>query len=269
MGRIAVLDHELRSLALLAPPDDQPITVRLAGAGSLRRELEALLAAAPHGVSADDYRELLLSHNVAGKGSATARMWAWKRLKLRYALVPPGVERNAFLAGMRTTGDAHERGLLCFLMFARTDRLFREVTLDSVSPHLASEGTVIDPATIEAAVCERAEAGNHRWSESAVDRAYKHLLATLKDFDVIRGSRVRRTVRLRPGEQTALFAARHARCEGLTDRRVLESRWFRLLGMDSNRAIDLLYAANRRGVLDFRMQADVVELTLPTLDSLR
>lgn len=254
------------SLVSLGPPDAQPITARLAGAGSLRRELEALLLAAPPCASPEDYRQLLLRENVAGKGSATARMWAWKRLKLRYALDPAIVEHRALLAGMRVSADPHERGLLCFLMFARTDRLFREVTLECVSPHLGREGSVIEPAAIEAAIRERAESSGLRWSTNTLDRAHKHLLAALKDFGLIRSSRLRHTVRPRPGGQTTLFATRLGRHEGLTDRQVIESRWFRLLGLRRDQVVDLLYAANRAGTLGFRMQADVVEIGLPPLE---
>ena len=253
-------------LTALNPPDAQPITVRLAGAGSLRQELEALLAAAPPGASAEDYRELVLRRNVAGKGSAVARMWAWKRLKLRYALDRVIAEHRAFLAAMRASTDPRERGLLCFLMFARTDRLFREVTLECVSPYLAHQGTVIEPPTIEAAIRERAEARGLRWSASTLDRAHQHLLAALKDFGLIRGSRTRRTVRPRPAEHVTLFAARLGRCEGLTDRQVLESHWFRLLGLERDQAVDLFYSAHRAGLLSFRLQADVVELGLPPVE---
>ena len=80
---------------------------------------------------------------------------------------------------------------------------------------------------------------------------------------VIAGSLTRRTARLRPGVQTTLFAARLARLEGLTDRQALDATWFRLLGLRQEQFIDLLYAAARSGVLRFRTQADIVELSLP------
>jgi hypothetical protein len=193
-------------------------------------------------------------------------MWAWKRLKLRYALDPALVEHRAFLAGMHATADPHERGLLCFLMFARTDRLFREVTLECVSPKLAHENKVIEPSAIEAAMRRRAEASDLRWSANTLDRAHKHLLAALKDFGLIQGSRLRRTLRPRPGGQTTLFAARLGRYEGLTDSRVLESHWFRLLGRNRDQVAALFYAARHAGILGFQMQADVVELDLPPLE---
>ncbi len=256
---------EVRSeeLATLDAPAAQPITARLAGAGSLRQELEALLAAAPIGASAEQYHDLLLKENVAGKRSATARMWAWKRLKLRYALDPDLAEHQAFVAGMRTTSDPAERGLLCFLMFARTDRLFREVTFECVSPHLHDEGTIVEPTTVEEAVRQRAAQAGLRWSTNTLDRVHGHLLTALKDFGFLRGARLKRTVAVRPGLQVVLFAARLARLQGLTDRQALDSCWFRLLGMTTGAAAEALYTAHRAGTLTFRMQADVVELTLP------
>jgi hypothetical protein len=247
-------------------PDAQPITARLAGAGSLRRELEALLAAAPPDATPRVFNELLLRENAARKGSATARMWAWKRLKLRYALNPAVPEFRAFLTAMRGTDSAAEHGLVCLLMFARTDRLFREVTLECVSRSLADEGTVIQPDAVRAAIQTRAEANGLVWSTNTLIRARSHLLAALKDFGVLRGSATKRTVRPHPGTDAVLFATRLGRLEGLTDRQALESRWFGLLGLDGGDVRDLLYTATRVGALGFREQADVVELSLPPVE---
>jgi hypothetical protein len=143
---------------VLSLPDRQPLVQRLAGVGSMRAELEALLAASPTDASPALYRELVLDRNVTGKRSASTRLWAWKRLTIRCLLDPAVPECEAFLAGMRGTASAPERGLLCALMFARTDRLFREVTLECVSPYLAQESTLIDPVTV------RASAPSRRWS---------------------------------------------------------------------------------------------------------
>jgi hypothetical protein len=184
--------------SITEPLDAQPITARLAGAGSLRRELEALLAAAPPGASPVVFRELLLNANAAGKASATARMWAWKRLKLRYVLDPGVPEFRVFAASMQSTTSPSDRGLLCFLMFARNDRLFREVTLGCVSPALSREGTVIQHDDIQASILALAQASGLRWSVTTLQRAASHLLAALKDFGVLRGSAKKRTVRPQP-----------------------------------------------------------------------
>jgi hypothetical protein len=73
----------------LEPLDQQAITARLAGAGSMRADIEHVLAAVGSGATPDDYRRAILDENAARKGTGTSRMWAWKRLKLRYALDRP------------------------------------------------------------------------------------------------------------------------------------------------------------------------------------
>lgn len=250
-------------------PDAQPITARLAAAGSRRFEIEALLGTAPPDASVDELRELVLRANVAGKGSAASRAKVWWQLRARYMLDPSIAEYRAFASALRA-GDGHaERGLVCFLMMARSDRLFREVALECVSPYLARGGTVIENEPVDRALRSRLAGAGLTWSEETIETVRQHFFSALKDFDLIRGSRTRRTVRPRPGAPTTLFAARLGRCEGLTDRQVLESRWFRLLGLDGSQVADLFYAAQRAGILGFQMQADVVELRLPPLESNR
>lgn len=256
--------------ARLEAPEEQPLLPRLSGAASLRAELETLLAAAPPDATPTVYRQLVLSENVAGKRSGSAQMWLWKRIKLRYVLDLNVPEFQAFLYGMRAATSTDERGLLCFLMLGRTDRLFREVVLECVSPFLDEPGREIKADDINQAVRRRAGLSGRsgkEWSENTFNRTHKHLLTSLKDFGVLIGSNVKRTARPRPGGQTALFAARLARLQGLTDRQILESDWFKQLGLNADRAVDLLYVANRSGALGFKMQADVVEVTLPPLEA--
>jgi hypothetical protein len=53
------------------------------------------------------------------------------------------------------------------------------------------------------------------------------------------------------------------KAEGRTDRQVLDAPWFQILGVDEAAAASLLRAAARDGKLQYRAQADVVEITLP------
>lgn len=225
--------------------------------------MEALLAAAPPGACAPRLRRLVLEGNVAGKASAVARQKLWWQLRERYLLDRSIPECAAFLAGMASTSSHTDRGLLCLLMMARTDRLFREVTLRSVSSYLTLNGSLIPTEEVHRALEAYLQEHGLAWSPDTTEHVRQHLLASLKDFGVLRGSRVRRSVRPRPGSQVALLGSRLALLEGLSPRQLLDSRWFRLLGLDAEQVVDLLYAATREGVLEFRMQAEVIELRLP------
>jgi BrxA len=251
----------------LEDPHDQPITSRLSGAGSLRRELEAVLSAATPDTHHEDYRRLVLEENVAGKGSASMRKWTWKRLRVRYLLDPEVSEFRAFLPAMTAATDPADRGLIAHLMVARTDRLFREVTLSTVVPHLRRIGQLIDADEVRAEVDTAGRSRGLDWSDETAKSIANHLLSSLKDFGVLVGSARKRVQAIRPGPAVTVFAVRLGRLQGLSDRRLLESQWFQLLGSSLSEALELMYKAAKDGALEFRFQADVAEIVLPRLEA--
>lgn len=251
--------------ALLAHPNDQPYLPRLSGAGSLRKELEAVLDVAPVQTSLDAYRKLIMEGNAARKRSASMRRWTWWRLKVRYLLDRRIDEFRAFECAIRSTIDPAERGLLALLLMARSDRLFREVITDQVSPNLRRPGTLINELEMHSAVERIAKRTNAHWSPSVLDGLTSHMLSSAKDYGLLQGSRMKRTVEINPGPISVSFAIRLSRLEGLSDRRTLESRWFRLLGLELGNVLDLMHRTARQGALRFRFQADLAEIVLPEL----
>jgi Putative inner membrane protein (DUF1819) len=247
----------------LIPPDAQPFLSRLSGAGSLRRELEAVMDATSDQTHLQEYRDLIIERNAAGKRSASMRVWTWKRLKVRYLLDPGFAEFRAFRSAIDSARGSGEKGIIELLMMARTDRLYREVTTECISPSLRLPGTAIDDAVVKSAVERIAAAANLLWSPSATDGLASHILSSGKDYGLLQGSAHRRTATVRPGPVSVGFAIRLARLEGLSDRRTLESRWFQLLGLRLESVIDLLHQTARQGALKFRFQADLAEIDLP------
>jgi hypothetical protein len=248
----------------LAEPDAQPITARLAAAGSRRREIEVLLAAAHPSAGGATYAELILARNVAGKASAVSRSKLLAQLRARYQLDPEAAEFRAFREAMNLDSNSKDRGLLCYLMMARGDRLFRELSLLLLSSTTRQQ-TVVDAREFETAVRDHVASGGCQWSNETLQHVRQHVLSSLKDFGVLTGSRTKRLAQVRPGPTVTLFAARLSELEGLTSRQLLCSRWFRLLGLEPGGAVELLREAQRAGLLTFRMQAEVVELVLPPI----
>ncbi len=249
--------------ATLERPSDQRITARLAGAGSLRDEMAALLEVAPADATSADFRRLILDENAAGKRSQTARMWAWKRLKLRYALdSTEAPEFTAFRRAYDDASSASERGLVIGLMLARTDRLFRDVTLEFISPRLVHGQEEVDPGAVAADVDDRRRGLGLSWSDESIRSVTNHLISSWRDTGFIAAGRGVTTTLVKPGTVVAAFAAALAKAEGLTDRAVLGSVWFQLLGADETRATELLREAAAAGLLTFKSQADVVEIHL-------
>jgi hypothetical protein len=209
-------------------------------------------------------RALVIDDNVTGKRSAASRAKVWRQLKQNYVLDTAVPEYRALIEALRATSAPSDRGLLLFLMLARTDRLFREVTLTGVSPHVANAGTPIQPDDVQANL-DQCVGHKRQWTQETRVTARQHVLSALGDFGVLQGGTRKKTARLHPGAQVTLFAARLAQLERLSPRQVLTSAWFRLLGLDAEGTWDLLHAATGAGVLRCRRQADVVELDIPPL----
>jgi hypothetical protein len=190
-------------------------------------------------------------------------MWVWRRLKLRYLLDSPDLpDFKAFRYAHAAARTLEDRRIVAALMLARTDALFRDVTLELVSRGVGSPGLAVKPESIHEDVEARMRSTGLTWSAESLRSITNHLLSALADFGFIEGFRARRTLRVLPGVEPTVFAATLGRLEGLTDRANLESRWFRFLGLDFDEAASALREAARAGALRFRMQADVVELVI-------
>ncbi|MGI8549367.1 MAG: BrxA family protein [Dehalococcoidia bacterium] len=252
----------MSEISRLVTPDSQPLTARLAEAGSRRSELETLLAAAPGSAGPKQYADLVLEENVAAKATAVSRTKLLRQLRARYSLDQSLPEFRGFRGAMACAGSAGERGLLCFLIMARCDRLFRELSLQLLQ-ELRRPGSLLDAQAFREAFTAYLEEHGLHWTEATAALVGRHLLSSLKDFGILSGSTKRRFAPVRPGPIATSFAARLGYLEGLTGRQNLGSRWYRLLCLTAVQIPDFLLTAQRAGLLSLRMQADVVELTLP------
>lgn len=245
--------------------DNQPFDARLAAAGSRRIELFALLAAAPADASLIDLRRLIDDENIAGKGSAVSREKVWQQLRQRYLLDWNNPAFAAFAESIHATPNVGDRGLLCYLLFAATNRVFREATLRCIVPLLGRVGMAISIAGVRAEIGTMVDEQHLHWADTTVEKVAQNLLAALRDFGLLRGGTKKVTVRPRVTPVVTWYAARLAELAGCTAQQTPDFVAFRLLGLDRAAAVDALYAASTAGVLSFRLLADVAELSLAPL----
>lgn len=252
---------------LLDQPDAQPFVARLAAAGSRRPELEALLLAANIATPFERLRELVLIENIGRKRSEASRQKVWRQLRERYVMDPAVAEYRTFVDIWHSAIGQSERGLLEYLMMARVDRSFRELTQGVLAPLAARPGSTVDTQLAMQHLDDLLADVGLAWSDVTRESVSQHALAALRDFGVLEGGTRKRSVRINPGPTATLFAAQLGRLAGLTDAQILDSVWFSLLGRDRAGASELLFAAHRAGALVVRMQAEVVELELPGMES--
>jgi len=158
-----------------------------------------------------------------------------------------------------------DRGLLCYLLFATTNRVFREATLRCIVPLLGRAGTAVPIAGVRDEIETMLREQHLHWAESTVEKVARNLLAALRDFGLLRGGTKKMTVRPRVTPVVTWYAARIAELAGCTAQQTPDSVGFRLVGLDRAAAIEALYAASTAGTLAFRLVADVAELSLAPL----
>ena len=221
------------------------------------RELELLLDAMPVNAGIADYRRAIVEENVLGKRTQENRLRTYRNLKPLYGLDPPV---PVFRALRRLWDvDAEGRPLLALLCGFARDPLLR-MTADFVLD--AEVGSRVQPEDLEE-LLRREVPG--RFSESSERSIARNVLSSWTQSGHLTGhlTKIRVRASATPGSTTyALFLGY---LEGRRAQRLFASTWARLLDAPTERLLDFVRAASRRGWLDFREVGAVIDVRFPDL----
>jgi hypothetical protein len=252
-----------RSLVPGLDPDARYYS-RLSARSALYTELHLLLDPQSVALPAAAYRARVIDENQLSQPSVSARKKLWKELKARYRLDASDLLFAAFWAEWRRCSSAPERALTAYVFFALNDRLVTDLGTEWLFPLLRRAPVAMRLADLQAFI-QRAEEAHpelRAWSEKTRQAVAQKYLASVRDFGLARGA-ARKTT-LRPALYGApvrllISALRLARVPSMA---LVRAPVFRLLALDTAEVIDALGELNRVGALQFRMQGDVVELSI-------
>lgn len=211
------------------------------------------------------FRRLVIDENRLNRASLSARSKLYTELKGRYLLDKARPLFAAFLAEWMSADSDQARALTIYLLFALNDRTVAGTSCEWLFPHLRrapSELRIGDLETFLRGLARGAHPETAEWTPKTLTRVAQHYLASIRDFGLATGGA--KKVSVRP----ALYAAptrlllRALQLEGVPTRDVLRHESFKLLGVGPDEVIDTLSELNRQHALRFRIQADVVELSL-------
>jgi hypothetical protein len=237
---------------------------RLAGATAMWVEMQTLLAHGIAGKSKTELQSLVVEGNILAKRTRANRLEVWKKLSARYLLDPEHPAFRAFLENFYLETSTSQRGLLAYLLFAANDALVRRIGVEWLSPRFSKSGSVLKTEDLEAFVVRLGteQPSVAQWSVTTRRRVLQHYLGAVRDFGLAQGKMQKRVLRPHVGSRPTVFAIRLAALQGLKPREVVQSEWFRLLGLDLNSTLTKLYQLNAEGLARFRVQGDVIELSL-------
>jgi len=252
MGVIPALDKSGRLLA------------RISSRSALATDFSMLMERVPE-YRADAFRSAVIDDNVLARTSVSARAKVYTEIKGRYLLDPQSPLFTAFLDEWRAHPDSHDRQLLIYVLFALNDRTVFITSREWLFPHLrqaSSELRVGDLIVFFQQLGKRCYPEVADWTPITLTRVAQHYLASVRDFGLATGGT--RKVAVRPSLQPApvRLLVRALQIVGIPPSGIIRHESFKLLGIGPGEVVEVLSELNRQGALRFRMQADVIELSL-------
>lgn len=214
---------------------------------------------------AESFRASVIDDNLLARGSASAREKIFRELKGRYLLDLDAPLFAAFLAEWRAHPDSHDRQLLAYTLFNLNDRTVYVTCRDWFFTRLrqaSSELRIGDLMVFFQSIGRKDHPEVAEWTPITLTRVAQHYLASVRDFGLATGGI--RKIAVRPSLRAAPFRLilRALALAGVPAAQVIQHEAFKILGIAPSEVLDALAELNRHGALRFRMQADVIELSL-------
>ena len=255
--------HSNQATEIPGLADAAPYSSRLSARSALYTELRLLLDNREDALPSKDYRSLVIKENCLARGSVSARRKLWEELHARYRLDSAAPLFAAFWQEWRCSKTEPERSLTAYILFALNDRLVTDLGTEWLFPLLRrapADLRVGDVLAYLGRARQHPEVG--KWSEETTVAVAQKYCASIRDFGLANGIVRKLTVRPALYGSPVRLLVRALRLVGIPPSALVQARIFRLLGVETTEVIDALSELSRIGELRFRMQGDVVELSL-------
>jgi hypothetical protein len=220
-------------------------------------ELHDLLAALPATATREEYRQAILRDNVLGKKTLATRRGTAKRLGELYAL---DLRVPLFrLLRFFWKVDQEGRRLLAFLCASARDPLLR---LTAPPVLTAKEGETVAKESLEKAV---EEADPDRFKPGICQAIARRAASSWTQAGHLSGHVVKKRSHPVVTPANTAYALVLGYLCGVRGQLLLTTYWARLLDEPTNRIARLAAEASRRGWLNFRQAAGVIEIRFPDL----
>jgi hypothetical protein len=220
-------------------------------------DLSQLLAATPAGATRDAYRAAILDENALGKGTASTRLWSWKKLRELYGLDP----RLAVFRCFRQLWEVDSAGrpLLALLCACARDPLLRASAALILQTPLGSALSSSDFAQA------MAQASPDRFSPKTLKAMGIRLAASWTQSGHLAGGKIRQRAHPVLSPEAAVYALVLGRLAGARGQLLFSTLWTALLDAPTEAVYDLAAVASQRGRIDLRRAGSVVDVGFPRL----
>jgi hypothetical protein len=220
-------------------------------------DLSQLLASTPAGATRDDYRAAILDENTLGKGTASTRLWSWKKLRELYGLDP----RLAVFRCFRQLWEVDSAGrpLLALLCACARDPLLRMSAAFILQTPL---GSAVSSGDFAQAI---AQASPDRFSPKTLQSIGRNLLASWAQSGHLADGKTRKRAHPILSPEATVYALVLGRLAGARGQLLFSTFWTALLDAPAEMLYESAAVASQRGRIDFRRVGSVVDVGFPRL----
>lgn len=221
------------------------------------RELSELIKFTPSTGGMSDYRKAIIDDNLLGKRTLATRKLTAQRLSELYGLDPA----VPIFRVLRRLWEADHAGrpLLAFLVAFARDPLLRTTTEAVLGSPL---GRQVSTSAIDAELEERL---GSRLNPSVRHKVARNAASSWTQSSHLQGRSTKRRTKAAATPSSVCMALILGYVTGLRGQTLLTSEWVRILDTNHLELMQLIQAANRMGLLNFRQVSDVIEVQFPTL----
>ncbi len=240
-----------------------PYTSRLSARSALYTDLHVLLDARESPLSSS-FRSLVIDDNCLARRSAGARKKTWKELKSRYILDAEHPLFAAFLKEWRRCRSEPERGLTAYILLALNDRLVADLGTNWLFPLLRRAPAPLRSADVRGFIdrATKTHVEVASWSEQTRAAVAQKYSASIRDFGLAKGTVNKVTIRPALYGAPVRLLVRALRLVGIRPPDLVLAPVFRLIALEVHEVIEALGELNRVDALRFRIQGDIVELSI-------
>ena len=207
---------------------------------------------------------MVIDENCLARKSVVARQKTWKELKSRYILNTEHSLFTAFLKEWRRCGSEAERGLTTYILLSLNDRLVADLGTNWLFPLLRRAPAPLRITDvrgfIDCAIKKHVEVAS--WSEQTRTAVARKYSASIRDFGLAKGTVNKVTIRPALYGAPVRLLVRALRLVGIRPPDLVRAPIFRLLALEGREVIEALGELNRIDALRFRIQGDIVELSI-------
>jgi hypothetical protein len=215
-------------------------------------DLRQLLASTPITGTYEDYRAAIMEGNVLGKGTASTRLWAWKKLRELYGLDA----RLAVFRCFRQLWEADNEGrpLLAILCACARDPILR---ISAAVIFEAPLGLIVHPSDFADAI---RKAAPDRFSLTNLKAIGNRACSSWAQSGHLTTGKTRRRTHPAISPEALAYSLLLGRLTGARGPLLFSTFWTTLLDAPRERLFDLAAVASQRGWIDFRRAGSVVDV---------